>query len=197
MYGRVKVLGETGGTMKVGKEKLKDSYLIGYALERELQTNTSLLAKRRGRSYPNKDDIVEKEVRELFWEKGEVIVRRNSFLWEIYSKEEHQDGIEFVYKADLKFLNLVTDVKEDGSSYGGSTVTSKKVSVTKDMCLKAKEPGKAYICLALDLLVGGVNELFIVVKDLHDALQDKDLFADAESGLYFNIKNYLRGIGRV
>ena len=46
--------------MKVGKEKLKDSYLIGYALERELQTNTSLLAKRRGRSYPNKDDIVER-----------------------------------------------------------------------------------------------------------------------------------------
>ena len=180
--------------IQVFAENLEDQYLLGYLIERKLQGKETVLTKSRGRSTQDKDRKAECFVRDYFWQKDMVLAKKNNFLWEIYKV----DGINFEYVADLKFFNLVTDLKEDGSSYGSGTNTSKKLVISEEMFEKAKTPNSVYICVVLDLLIGGKEELFFIVNDLYKVMTtDDNRYAKTENGIWFNIKNYLKGIGRV
>ena len=180
--------------IKVFEENLEDQYLLGYLIERKLQGKETVLTKRKGRFNPDKDRKVECYARDYFWQKHRVLAKKNNFLWEIYKV----DGVDFDYRADLKFFNLVTDLKEDGSSYGSGTNTSKRLVISEEMYEKAKKPDSVYICVVLDLLIGGKEELYFVINDLYDVLTGSDnKYAKTENGIWFNIKNYLKGINRV
>lgn len=177
-------------------ENKEEMYLLGSLAEKKLLNREGVLTSRGGRSQEGKDGKAEYFARNLFWQKGQVIAKRSSFLWEVFDVSD----TSFIHVADLRFYNLVTDLKEDGSSYGSGTNTSKKIIIPQDFYERV-DKDIIYICLVLDLLIGGKEELYFVCETLRDLLDEtsrvSEVVSPSDGVLWFNIKKYLKMIGRV